>query len=128
MTDSFITKQDVQQWVNYYKKRFNLQEWKIQIKLVDQVTGVPLASAGIKGMDRYKSAELEICIHRCKKNQLKALLKHEMLHLFHIEYDELLEEVLKHLEPNFPELADAYFNLSRHTVERLVTKIERIIK
>ncbi len=122
------TKKDVAKWLKHYTELFTLQEW--QIDLVHGVCPEPYEErAGcVETNEEYKYAKMHINLKQLQGHRLglRDLIKHELLHLVHSEYDTLFMDALKHIEDM--NVVDCLHTQRAHIVERLVTKLERLVK
>ncbi len=112
--------------VQHYKKCLNLEEWDVSVKFIKKKSNL---SGSIEANAKYLRAVMEIHPKNIVNNYtLKLVIRHELLHLLHAEYDAMLETVMKPIEEHFGEsVSNMSYNCTRHATERLVTRIERIL-
>jgi sugar-specific transcriptional regulator TrmB len=121
-------KKEIDKWVSYYKKKFSLQEWEIEVKYVKEVGEGSKSPGAISSRPEYRRAELYLVLNSFKnKGLVRQVVKHELLHLFHADLDKLIERLLDELPEDLHEVGTTYWNFSRDLSERLVTKIERVV-
>lgn len=120
-------KKEINRWIKHYQQKLNLQEWKISViyKRKDDSEN----PAYIRATEQYRKADLIwIEENRNSKQSIRTVVKHELLHLVHAEYDKLLKDVLDNFSDDLYEAGSVYWNQSRNIAERLVTKLEKLIK
>ncbi len=125
-------KKEVQKWIKHYQNNFSLQEWHIDVKYMNKQIPdtVENNEAAISSMPEYIKAFLEIRLDLIRKKEIRRIVKHELLHLFHADYDKLLVDILNNFDTDIlPEsTGNVYMKIRQNVVERLVTRLERIIK
>ncbi len=119
------TKKSIAKWIEYYRQKFSLQEWEISVEYVKDIEGSP---AAISVTEQYRQAKVMAVLRLLTTDKyIKMVMKHELLHIFHAEFDRILYRALQVYIDELESAGDTLWNMSRDASERLVTRIERLI-
>lgn len=125
-------KKEIDRWIKYYKEKLNLQEWDIEIEYWHkQIEGTAEDNpAAISALAPYKRARLDIRLDIFPKKAVSRIIKHELIHLLHADYDKLFWDFIESFDSDqlSEDAVRSYVNMRSNIVETLVTRLERLIK